>query len=124
MARGSRCGQGSAPSGAVSPLPRRGEVWWCEVPQIGRRPVVILSRDAAIDARRLALVAPCSTRVRGLPSEVLLEPAHDPVPRECVAALDAVETVSVAWCIDRVGHLGDNRMREICSALGVAVDCG
>ncbi|MDO5696792.1 MAG: type II toxin-antitoxin system PemK/MazF family toxin [Dermatophilus congolensis] len=82
-----------------------------------------MSRDAAIVARRLVLVAPCSTRIRGLPSEVRLDPAHDPVPRECAAALDSVETVSAAWCVQRLGRLDDDRMRDVCRALGEAVDC-
>ena len=59
--------------------PLRGEVWWCEPPQIGRRPVVVLSRDAAIPRLRRALVAPCTTTIRGLSSEVVLEPDEDPV---------------------------------------------
>jgi mRNA interferase MazF len=67
--------------GVMSALPARGEVWWCELAAIGRRPVVVLSRDAAIPRLRRALVAPCTTTIRGLPSEVVLEPDSDPVPR-------------------------------------------
>lgn len=58
-----------------------GEVWWCEPPEIGRRPVVVLSRTRAIAALGRVMVAPCTTNVRGLPSEVPLEPGTDPVPR-------------------------------------------
>jgi mRNA interferase MazF len=65
----------------VNALPSRGEVWWCEPPEIGRRPVVVLSRDVAIPRLRRALVAPCTTTVRGLPSEVVLDQGQDPVPR-------------------------------------------
>ncbi|WP_284305614.1 type II toxin-antitoxin system PemK/MazF family toxin [Mobilicoccus caccae] len=104
-------------------IPARGEVWWCEVPGAGRRPVVVLSRDQAIVARRLAVVAPCTTRRRGLPSEVELEPGTDPVPRPCVASLDSLESVPVAWCVERVGRLSSARLQEVCSALGVALDC-
>jgi mRNA interferase MazF len=104
-------------------LPARGEVWWCEPPDIGRRPVVVLSRDVAIPRLRRALIAPCTTNVRNLPSEVLLEPGDDPVPKRCVANLDSVESVSVAVLIERLGRLSDDRMSELCAALGVAVDC-
>ena len=38
----------------------RGDVWWCELPEIGRRPVVVLSRDAAIPRLRRLLIGPCS----------------------------------------------------------------
>jgi mRNA interferase MazF len=104
-------------------LPRRGEVWWCEPPEIGRRPVVVLSRDAAIPRLRRALIAPCTTTVRGLASEVVLEPDDDPVPRRCAANLDSVESVSVGLLIERIGRVSDVRMREICAALDVATDC-
>ncbi len=107
----------------MSPRASRGEVWWCELPDAGRRPVVILSRDAAVAARRLAVVGPCSTRERGLPSEVVLEPRRDPVPRRCVVALDSLESIPVACCVERLGRLADDRMREICAAVAVALDC-
>lgn len=103
--------------------PARGEVWWCELAEIGRRPVVILSRDAAIPRLRRALVAPCTTTIRSLPSEVVLEPGDDPVPRRCVVNLDSVEGVSIGVLVERLGRLADARMREICAALAVAVDC-
>jgi mRNA interferase MazF len=107
----------------MNPLPTRGETWWCELAEIGRRPVVVLSRDAAIPRLRRALIAPCTTTVRGLPSEVILEPGQDPIPRHCAVNLDSVESVSVAVLVQRLGRLSDDRMRDICSALAVAVDC-
>ncbi len=103
--------------------PLRGEVWWCELPEISRRPVVVLSRDAAIPRLRRTLVAPCTTTIRGLPSEVVLEVGDDPVPRRSAVNLDSVESVSVGVLSERLGRLSNDRMREICSALAVAVDC-
>lgn len=91
--------------------------------EIGRRPVVVLSRDAAIPRHRRALVAPCTTMIRGLRSEVLLEPGDDPVPLRSVVNLDSVESVSIAILVARLGRLSDTRMRETCAALAVAVDC-
>lgn len=105
-------------------LPTRGEVWWCEMAEIGRRPVVVISRDAAIPRLRRALIAPCTTRIRGISSEVLLEPGEDPVPRRTAVNLDSVESVSLAILVERLGRLSAARMREVCSALAVAVDCG
>lgn len=107
----------------MSDHPRRGEIWWCELPEIGRRPVVVLTRDAAIPRLRRALVAPCTTTIRGLASEVQLEPGADPVPLRSSVNLDSVESVSVAVLVDRLGRLSDDRMREVCAALSVAVDC-
>ncbi len=107
----------------MSELPARGEVWWCEMAHVGRRPVVVLSRDAVIPRHRRALVAPCTTTIRGLASEVLLEPGDDPVPRRSAVNLDSVESVSIAVLVNRLGRLADTRMREICGALEIAVDC-
>lgn len=107
----------------MSPLPARGELWWCELPDVGRRPVVVLSRDAAIPRMRRALIGPCTTTIRALPSEVVLEPGDDPVPRRCAVNLDSIESVPVSVLVQRMGHLADQRMRQICAALEVAVDC-
>lgn len=90
---------------------------------IGRRPVVVLSRDAVIPRHRRALVAPCTTTIRGLASEVVLEPSDDPVPLRSAVNLDSVESVSIAILVQRLGRLAEPRMREICTALAVAVDC-
>lgn len=107
----------------MSALPARGELWWCELQDIGRRPVVVLSRDAAIPRLRRALVGPCTTTIRGIPSEVRLEPDEDPVPRTSAVNLDSVESVSVATLVERLGRLSDERMREVCAALAIAVAC-
>lgn len=107
----------------MTAMPMRGEVWWCEPPAIGRRPVVVLSRDAAIRRLRRALVAPCTTNIRGLPSEVVLEPGEDPIGRRSAVNLDSVESVSLGVLGARIGRLSDMRMRQICAALEVAVDC-
>jgi mRNA interferase MazF len=104
-------------------MPQRGEVWWCELPDIGRRPVVVLSRDAAIPRLGRTLVAPCTTTIRGIASEVALEPGDDPVPRRSAVNLDSVESVSIAVLVDRLGRLSGERMRQLCTALEVAVDC-
>ena len=103
--------------------PLRGELWWCEPPEVGRRPVVVLSRDAAMPRLRRALVAPCTTTIRGLSSEVVLEPGDDPVAKVTAVNLDSLESVSVAVLVDRIGRLSDERMRQICAALEVALDC-
>lgn len=109
--------------GVVTELPARGEVWWCELPGVSRRPVVVLSRDSAIPRLRRALVAPCTTNIRELASEVVIEPGDDPIPRRSVVNLDSVESVSVGFLTERLGRLSGLRMREICRALAVAVDC-
>jgi mRNA interferase MazF len=82
-----------------------------------------LRRDVAIPRLGRALIAPCTTTIRHLPSEVVLEPQVDPVPRASAINLDSVESVSLGVLVDRLGRLSDERMREVCNALSVAVDC-
>ncbi len=84
---------------------------------------MVLSRNAAIPRLRRTLVAPCTTTIRGLASEVVLEPGDDPVPRDCAINLDSVESVSIAVLVERLGRLSDERVRQVCAALEVAVDC-
>lgn len=85
--------------------------------------MVVLSRDAAIPRLRRALIAPCTTTIRGLRSEVVLEPGDDPVPRRSAVNLDSVESISTAVLVERLGTLSGDRMRDVCAALEVAVDC-
>ncbi|MGD9753371.1 MAG: type II toxin-antitoxin system PemK/MazF family toxin [Acidimicrobiia bacterium] len=106
----------------MTDLPRRGELWWCEPPEIGLRPVVVLSRDAAIPRLRRTLVVPCTTTIRRLASEVVLEPGDDPAPRRTAVNPDSVESVSVGLLTERLGRLRDARRRAICAALEVATD--
>lgn len=76
-----------------------------------------------MNRRKMAIVAPCTTTIRGLPSEVLLEPGDDPVPAVSAVNLDSVENVPLALLVQRLGRLSDERMRDVCAALEVAVDC-
>src|SRR3954452_23380917 len=67
--------------------------------------------------------SPCTTTIRGLASEVLLEPGVDPVPLRSAAKLDSLENVSASSLVERLGRLSDDRMRQVCDALEVAVGC-
>lgn len=104
-------------------VPARGELWWCETPDAGRRPCVVLTRDQAIPRVRRVMVAYATTNERGLATEVVLEPTDDPVRRRCVLQLDATQSLALGLLVERMGRLSDTRMREVCAALAVAVDC-
>lgn len=104
-------------------LPSRGELWWCVSPEAGDRPCVVLTRDQAIPRLRRVLVAFASSSIRGLATEVTLEPGDDPVVMRCALGLDTPTTVPVSELTRRMGRLSDDRMREVCAALAVAVDC-
>jgi len=71
---------------------RRGEVWWADLPApAGRRPIVLLSRNEAYSVRELVTVAPVTTRVRRIPTEVPLGPSEG-LPKACVVNLDTITT--------------------------------
>jgi len=53
-----------------------------------------------------------------------IDPGEDPIPRPSAINLDSVESVAIAVLVERIGRLADARMREVCAALEVAVDCG
>ena len=103
--------------------PARGELWWCETPDAGRRPCVVLTRDEAISRLRRVMVAYATTNERGLQTEVVLDPTDDPVRQRCVLQLDSTQSLSLGLFVERMGRLSDDRMREVCAALAVAVDC-
>ena len=100
----------------------RGEVWWGETPDEKGRPFLVVSRDAANRAMQRVLVAPVTTRVRGIPSELpLAEP--EGLPRPSVAAFDNLHPFPKAMLVHRIGALAPERSREICRAAGATLDC-
>jgi mRNA interferase MazF len=97
-------------------------VWWSEDPTLGRRPVLVLARDAALPVLKRPLVAPLTTRIRGIPTEVLLD-EDDGLPRPCVVSLDNMLPFPVSLLTERITRLGPDRMEAVCQALQLAVDC-
>jgi len=100
----------------------RGGVYWVELETEGRRPVCVLTRSAAIAHLRNVVVAPITTRIRGVTSEVLLG-ADDGLPRDCAISLDNLRTVPKSLLVTQITQLGPERMREVCRALSASVDC-
>ena len=87
-----------------------------------RRPVVVLTRESAIAYLSAITVAPISSTVRGVPSEVRLTEA-DGMKGMCAVNLHNVVTVSKAHLGRRVAVLSPERLKEICGALGFALGC-
>ena len=86
---------------------RRGEVWWAELPlPVGRRPVVLLSRDEAYVVRNAVTVAEVTSTIRGIPVEVELGP-EDGLPKICVINLDTIVTIRKDLLIERIAVLRD-----------------
>ena len=102
--------------------PRRGEVWWGEIEDVGRRPFLIMTRSAAIPVLHNLLAAPVTRTVRNLPTELPLGP-EDGMPAECAASFDNLRVVPKAYLVDRLCALDATRIVEACGALRAAVDC-
>jgi mRNA interferase MazF len=100
----------------------RGEIWWYELPESGRRPGCILTRQAAIPVLNALLVAPATRTIRRIPSQVRLGP-EDGMPAECALSFDNVLTVPKAFLTERITRLLPARLAELCAALDVAAGC-
>lgn len=96
---------------------RRGEIWWAELEQpAGRRPVVLLSRNEAYTVRSLVIVAPVTTRIRHIPSEVQLG-IDDGMQQECVANLDTITTIPKDCLQTRLTMLSTQKLKEVEAAI-------
>ena len=100
---------------------RRGEIWWAKLPPpAGRRPVVLVSREEAYRVRALVIVAPITTRIRGIPAEVELGPKEG-LPRRCVANCDSLTTIPKTWLTKRISKLRKPKVQELDEALRFAL---
>ncbi len=106
----------------MSQLINRGEVWWADVPGDKVRPVVVLTRQRFTSRLNALLVAPVTTMVRGIPTEVALD-ADDGLGRPCAANFDNTFTLGRARFERRITQLGDERLVEICRAYRFAAGC-
>ena len=96
---------------------KRGEVWWAELPKpSGRRPVLLLSRNRAIEVRRNVTIAEITTTPRHIPSEVPLHKG-DGMPKECVVNLDVISTISKEWLLSKITELSHAKIQVIERAL-------
>ena len=85
-----------------------------------RRPVVLLSRNEAYDVRELVMVAPLTTRIRRIPTEVVLG-SSDGVPRRCVVNLDSITTIPKQVLTRRLTTLGPEKLGAVERALRFAL---
>jgi mRNA interferase MazF len=100
---------------------KRGEIWWAELdPPAGRRPVLLLSRDEAYAVRELITVAPVTTRIRHIPSEVPLG-VEDGLPRPCVINLDTIITIAKIILRERMTVLNQEKQKAVDMALHFAL---
>lgn len=100
---------------------KRGEIWWAELgPSAGRRPVLLLSREEAYNIRELVTVAPVTSRIRHIPSEVPLG-IEDGLPKACVVNLDTITTIAKVSLQDKLTTLSAEKLKAVEVALHFAL---
>jgi mRNA interferase MazF len=99
---------------------RRGEVWLADLDKI--RPVIVLTRDPLGRLLQSVIVAPVTSTVRGLSTEVPLG-SGDGIRHPSVANLDNVQLLARQRFRKRIGRAQPATMRAVCAALSVAVGC-
>jgi mRNA interferase MazF len=100
---------------------RRGEVWLADLDKT--RPVIVLTRDPLGRLLHSVIVAPVTSTIQGLSTEVPLG-LDDGIRRPSVANLDNVQLLARSQFRRRIGRIRSATMTALCAALSVAVDCG
>jgi mRNA interferase MazF len=96
---------------------KRGEVHWYRFSRLDKkRPVVILTRDSALEFLGEVTVAPITTTIRDIPTEVVLT-RKDGMPRDCAVNLDHLQTVSRNKLGPLIATLGPQKLSELRAAL-------
>jgi mRNA interferase MazF len=103
-------------------LPRQYEIWWAELPPpAGRRPVLLLTRDAAYSYLQKFVAAEITTTVRGIGVEVMLGKPEG-LPKPCAANFDNLRTIARSALTKRIGSVPARRQVEVKRALGNALE--
>lgn len=101
----------------------RGEIRLYRFPPPGKaRPVLILTRPSAIGYLARVTIAPVTSTIRNVPSEVVLS-SDDGMKKPCAVNLHNVITVRKDDIGRRLAHLSDERMEEVCRALAFSLGC-
>lgn len=100
----------------------RGEVWWGESPDDKGRPFLVVSRDAANAVMQRVLVAPVTTRVRAVPSELPLG-TDEGLPLPSVASFDNLRPFPKSLLVRRLGALAPDRQPLLCAVAAATLDC-
>lgn len=101
---------------------KQGDIYWYtfRAPD-KRRPVLILTRNSAISFLTGITVAPLTTRIRDIPTEVALTPEEDGVATECAINVDNIQTIQKANLEEFLTSLSLERMREVRVAIEFAL---
>lgn len=106
----------------MTPDLHRGDLWWADVPGDKVRPVLVLTRERFVSRLRAVLVAPVTTTVRDIPTELLLG-TDDGFDRRCAANFDNAFTLARTRFEGFIAALGPDRLVELCAAYRFAAGC-
>ncbi len=102
---------------------KRGDIWmYAFAKPDKKRPVLVISRQSVIPLLRTVMVAPITSAIHGVPSEVRVG-TEQGLKHESAVNLDHVQTVDRSRLKGFVGHLNDEVMDDVCRALAVATGC-
>ena len=104
----------------MTAAPRRGEVWLADLDKA--RPVIVLTRDPMGRLLNSVIVAPITSTIRGVSTEVPVGPA-DGIRHPSVANLDNVQLLARERLRRRIGRAQPTTMGALCTALSIAVNC-
>jgi len=98
------------------------EIWWVHLDEpVGRRPVLLLSRNEAYKIRSSVTIAIVTTTIRNIPTEVSLGAAQG-LPKACVVNLDTILTIEKACLHKKISSLDDNKWNQVTTALKFALN--
>jgi mRNA interferase MazF len=97
------------------------EIWWADLPKpVGRRPVLLLSRDDAYPVLNKFVAAEITATVRHIPIEVPLG-SIEGMPKPCVVNCDNLRTISKVHLVKMIAKLSQKRVHEVKRAVGYAL---
>ncbi len=106
----------------MPPTPRRGEVWFADVPGDKRRPVLVLTRDPMGRLLHSVIVAPITSTIRGLATEIPLGEEAG-LAGASVANFDNTLLLARPRLVRRLGRATPATLQAACRALAIAVGC-
>ena len=101
---------------------KRGEIRWYKFKKPDKkRPVLILTRDSILEYIGEVTVAPITTTIREIPSELFLS-VHDGMPKDCAVNFDHIQTVSKNKIGSLITKLPPNKLYQVREAIQFAID--
>ena len=101
---------------------KRGEIRWYKFKAPDKkRPVIILTRDSVLEYLGEVTVAPVTSTVRDIPSEVFLS-KQDGMPKDCAINFDHIQTVSKGKIGSQITALSTDTLEQVCEAIQFALD--